>query len=233
MHLAAQVVRGEGIAALSLQQDGDGGEGAEDVEQLLVGGVVGQEVAQVDVAERRGGSRERGAPSAGDGDVLRRVLRGQAAAVQAVVERRDRLAQLPHSGDRRIFLIVDVDGHLVHARRRAGQFAGLGLALAQVGPVRIARAVAPAVGLGSDVDDARPRHGAEGGDDDVVRHRRTLPRQPPFQVAMRPGFRQQGARIVHLSPGIPEQDPAHAAVPQVVHHALAERRLPVGHGLQA
>src|SRR5687768_17712285 len=33
-----------------LQQDGDGGEGAEDVEQLLVRRVVGEEVAQVDLA---------------------------------------------------------------------------------------------------------------------------------------------------------------------------------------
>src|SRR6267154_4347888 len=51
VHLAPQILDGESIAALALEQDGDGREGLEDVEQLLVGGVVGQEVAEVDVAE--------------------------------------------------------------------------------------------------------------------------------------------------------------------------------------
>ena len=68
--LAAQIVDGEGVAALALEQDRDGGERLEDVEQLLVGGVVGQEVAEVDVAEAGGRARERGAPAAGDADVL-------------------------------------------------------------------------------------------------------------------------------------------------------------------
>jgi hypothetical protein len=65
-HLAAQVGRREGVATLALEQDRNRREQAEDVEQLLVRGVVGQEVAEVDVAERRGRARERGAAAARD-----------------------------------------------------------------------------------------------------------------------------------------------------------------------
>ena len=70
MDLAAQIVGAEGVAALALEQDRDGGERLEDVEQLLVRGVVGQEVAEVDVPEARRGARERRAAAAGDADVL-------------------------------------------------------------------------------------------------------------------------------------------------------------------
>src|SRR5262249_59344559 len=80
----------EGISALSFEEDGDRGEGLEDVEQLLVGGVVGEEVAEVDVAERGRRPRQRRAPAAADADVLRAVLRGEALPVEAVVERRPR-----------------------------------------------------------------------------------------------------------------------------------------------
>ena len=48
--LAAQIVGGERVAALALEQDRDRREQPEDVEQLLVRGVVGQEVAEVDAA---------------------------------------------------------------------------------------------------------------------------------------------------------------------------------------
>ena len=126
----------------------------EDVEQLLVGGVVGQKVAEVDVAEARGGARERRAAAAGDAHVLRRVLRRHAAAIEAVVELGDGLAQLPEPGDRRVLLIVDGDADLVHARRRAGELAGLGLALAEVAPLGIGRREAALDRLGGDVDDA-------------------------------------------------------------------------------
>ena len=124
LDLAAQIVDGEGIAALPLEQDGDGGEGLEDVEQLLVGGVVGQEVAQVDLAEAGRRARERRAPAARDADVLGAVLRRHPAPVEAVVEAGDRLAQLPDAGDRRVLLIVDVDRDALRpaaARRGAGR----------------------------------------------------------------------------------------------------------------
>ena len=49
VHLAPQIVDGERVAALALEQDRDRRERLEDVEQLFVGGVVGQEVPQVDV----------------------------------------------------------------------------------------------------------------------------------------------------------------------------------------
>ena len=74
LHLAAQVLDREGVAALAFQQDGDGGERAKDVQQLLVRRVVGQEMAQVDVAQRGRGAGQRSAPAAADGDVLGRVL---------------------------------------------------------------------------------------------------------------------------------------------------------------
>ena len=96
--LLLQCIRGEGVAALGVEQDGDGGERLEDVEQLLVGGVVGQEVAEVDEPEAGRGPGERGAPPAGDADVLRRVLGGEAAPVGPVVVRSDGLAQLPQPG---------------------------------------------------------------------------------------------------------------------------------------
>ena len=56
LDLAAQVLDGERVSSLTLEQDGNGGEGAEDVEQFFVRGVVGQEMAEVDVAERSGGA---------------------------------------------------------------------------------------------------------------------------------------------------------------------------------
>ena len=82
LDLAAQIVGGEGVALLAFEEDGDRREGLEDVEQLLVRRVVGEEVAEVDVPERGRGPRQRRAPPAADADVLRRVLRGQALAVR-------------------------------------------------------------------------------------------------------------------------------------------------------
>ncbi|MDF2696799.1 MAG: hypothetical protein K0S65_5182 [Labilithrix sp.] len=75
-HLTAKVVRGEAVAALAFEQDRDAREGLEDVEQLLVRRVVGDEVAEVDAAEACGSARERGTATAGDADVLGGVLRG-------------------------------------------------------------------------------------------------------------------------------------------------------------
>ena len=48
--LAPQILGGEAVAALALEQDRDARERLEDVEQLFVGGVVGQEVPEVDAA---------------------------------------------------------------------------------------------------------------------------------------------------------------------------------------
>src|SRR2546423_7072094 len=57
-------------------------------------------------------------------------------------------------------------------------------------------------------------------------------RQAALEVAVRPRLREERARVVHLAPGIPEQDAAHPAVAQVIDDAFAERDLPVGDGLQ-
>ena len=58
-----------------------------------------------------------------------------AAAEQLVVVARDRLAQLPQPGDRRVLLIACEDRQLGDPRRRAGQRLGLGHALTEVAPV--------------------------------------------------------------------------------------------------
>ncbi len=117
--LAAQLRRRERVAAVRLEQDRDRREQAEDVEQLLVRGVVGQEVAQVDLAQRRRRAGQRRAPAAGHRDVLRAVLRRHAAPVQPVVEVGDRLAQLPQPGHRRVLLVLGGDVDVVEARRCA------------------------------------------------------------------------------------------------------------------
>ena len=52
LDLLAKIVGREGVSALAFEEDGDGGERLEDVEQLLVRGVVGEEVAEVDVTQR-------------------------------------------------------------------------------------------------------------------------------------------------------------------------------------
>ena len=153
----------EGEAALGIEQDGRRVEGAEDLEQLLVGRVVGQEVPEVDAAERGGGAGEGQPAAAADGDVLGAVLRGHAAPVGAVVEVGDGGAQLGDAGDRRVLVIPRVDGHRLDARRRSRQVAGLGLPLAEVAPVGVTVAVAETRGLGHDEDDAREGDGAEAG----------------------------------------------------------------------
>jgi len=126
--LATQVVDAERVAPLGLEEDRDGGERLEDVEQLLVRRVVRQEVAEVDVTEARRRARERRAPAAGDGDVLGGVLRRETAAIEAVVERRDRLAELPEAGRRGILLVVPREwGPSSRAAARRGSSARLGL----------------------------------------------------------------------------------------------------------
>src|SRR2546425_8237337 len=59
--------------------------------------------------------------------------------------------------------------------------------------------------------------------------------QPALQRLRRerPRLRDQRARVVHLAPGVPQQHAAHPAALEVVDHALPERLLPIGHGLEA
>src|SRR5207248_1009189 len=125
--LATQVVRREAVAALALEEDRDRGERLEDVEQLLVRGVVGQEMAEVDAAEARRRACQRRAASARYADVLRGVLRRRSLPVETVVECSYRLAQLGEAGDGRILLVVGRDRDLVDARGRSRQLARLGL----------------------------------------------------------------------------------------------------------
>src|SRR5437899_7554349 len=98
-------------------------------------------MTEVDVTERSRRAGQRRAAAAADADVLRAVLRRQSLAEEAVIERRHGLAQLPQARHRRVLLIVDAHRDLVHPRWRARQIAGLRLALADVGPRRIADAI--------------------------------------------------------------------------------------------
>ena len=85
---ALECLQGDVVAVVGLQQDGDAGEGLEDAEQFFVGGVVGQEVAHVDLAQGGGEAGEGDAAAAGDADVFVRVLAAFALAVEGVVELR-------------------------------------------------------------------------------------------------------------------------------------------------
>ena len=89
-------------------------------------------------AGRRAG--ERRAPAARDADVLGAVLRRHPAPVEPVVETGDRLAQLPDARDRRVLLIVDVDGDATDPRRRARQIGPVsGCPCPRLRPGRIVR----------------------------------------------------------------------------------------------
>src|SRR5690606_33796810 len=93
------------------------------------------------------------------------VARGHPAAVGAVVEVGDRLAQLPHPGDGRVLEVVERDAHRFHPLGRALERSGLRLALAEVAPAVVAvvaGAVAVLGGLTHDVDHAGAGDSAEG-----------------------------------------------------------------------
>ena len=162
----------ERVAALALEQDRDRREQPEDVEQLLVRGVVGQEVAEVDVAERRGARASARRARRPRSRRSRRVYcDGMPRRNSSVVEAGDRLAQLPQAGDRRVLLVVDGDAErrrCAAARRAAGR--------SRAGPgrgctTRDRRCGKPRrCGLGGDVDDARARHGSKSRNS-VVGHR--------------------------------------------------------------
>ena len=93
------------------------------------------------MAEAGRGARERGAAAARDRDVLGAcTASGMPAPVEPVVEAGDRLAQLPEAGDRRVLLIAGVDRRPRGCAAGApGSAPGLGLPLAEVAPVGIAR----------------------------------------------------------------------------------------------
>ncbi len=63
--------------------------------------------------------------------------KSEAPAVETVVERSDRFAKLPQARHRGVLLVAFGDGHLVDARGRAWEIAGLGLTLSEVAPVRM------------------------------------------------------------------------------------------------
>jgi len=91
---------------------------------------------------------------------LRAVMRGFPAE-EAVVERRDGLAQLQSRAGR---TLIRRRGRSLPARAgSAGERSRFGLALSQVAPGRIGAAVAELVRFRGDVDDAGPRDGPEGG----------------------------------------------------------------------
>src|SRR5204863_3081839 len=60
-------------------------------------------------------------------------------------------------------------------------------------------------------------------------------REPALQIGgpERPRLSDERAGVLHLAPGVPEENAAHPARLQVVDHALTKRRLPVGNGFEA
>ena len=153
--------------------------------------------------EARRGARERGASAAGDADVLGGVLRGQALAVEAVVEASDRLAQLPETGDGRVLLIVRRRSSTSCTRGGApGKLARLGLALAEVAPLGIARREAELRRLAGDEDDARSSDGPKRvkvvahGDVDVS----AIDDFDTFSTADRPRVTASSAALRYLWP---------------------------------
>src|SRR4029079_18742150 len=138
--------------------------------QLFVGGVVGQEMPEVDVAQAGRRARQRSATASRDADVLGAVFRGNTSPVEPIVEVCDGLPQLPYAGDRRVLLVVDVYRDALHARGRARQRSSLRLPLAEVAPRGIAAAKTALLRLGGDVDDPGARHGAERGENPLFGH---------------------------------------------------------------
>src|SRR5690606_15943927 len=105
--LAPELGEGKVVAALGVEQDRDGREAPEDLEELLVRGVVRQKGAEVDWADGRAGAQDRDAAAAAHGDVLGAVFRGKPPPIERVVEPRHGLARLPEAGDRSVFLRQD------------------------------------------------------------------------------------------------------------------------------
>ncbi len=162
--LAPQVVGAEGVAVLALEQDRDGGERLEDVEQLLVRRVVGQEVPEVDVPEAGRSARERRATRRPRRRRSRRCTAraSRAGRARCRARRSPRAApRCPATGAYSWSSTRDLDA--LHARRRARQFVGLGLPLAEVAPARVGGREAELLGLGRDVDDPGAGDGTESG----------------------------------------------------------------------
>ena len=73
--LSLEIVEAEVVSSLAIEGDWNRGEELEDVEQLLVRRVVGEEVTEIDFAERGDGPGQRGPASATDADVAFGVAR--------------------------------------------------------------------------------------------------------------------------------------------------------------
>src|SRR5688500_17810552 len=89
--------------------------------------------------ERRRRACQPQAPAAANCDVVGAVLRAMTTPVELVVQLGDRLPQLANAGHGGVLVVIEVDGYLVNARRGPRQLAGLGLALAEVAPIWVAR----------------------------------------------------------------------------------------------
>ena len=106
-------------------QDRDRDEALERAEQLLVGGVVGNEVPHVDLAQRCGQAGHGGAAAGRDAHVLDGVLRAPATAIDRVVEIGNALAQRLNAADGGVLVVAGRQQDLLAAGRRAGDGAAL------------------------------------------------------------------------------------------------------------
>ena len=161
-NLRSEVGRGGLVAPLGVERYRDGGEHLEELEELLVGGVVGDEVPHMGAAERSREAGEAEATAARDGHILRAVLALHAAAVALVVELCDGHAELEHTRNRRILGGPRVDRHIGDAVGRARDGACLRGSLSEIGPVGVTVGEAESGRLGHDVDDAGAGNGSEG-----------------------------------------------------------------------
>src|SRR5436309_15657889 len=110
-------------------------------------------MAQVYLAQRGHRAGERGSAASADTHVPLGVLRALPLPVELVIPLGHCAAQLPDTGNGSVLLIVHPDLHLMHSRRRAGERAGLRLALPQVAPIWVAVTEATPGRLRHDVDD--------------------------------------------------------------------------------
>ena len=98
------------VTGLSFEEDRDRGEELEDVEQLLVRGVVRQEVSQVDLAECRDRPSERSAPPTANADVVLGVFRLLVLAVESLYRSATARRNSPNPGDQDYAPIPGIGG---------------------------------------------------------------------------------------------------------------------------
>ena len=132
------------------------------LEHVLVGRVVGQHVADIDVAECSHDARKCQPPALRAADIRRGELRFLSLPVEPVVVRSYGAAKFIRAAERTIGVVLGLDLDRRQSRWRTGHRADLGLPLAEIAPVGVAVAEATLARLVDDKDHAHERDVAEG-----------------------------------------------------------------------